>query len=201
MSAVSRTANHYEVLGVPATASTAAVREAYRERARRLHPDRLIDASPRERDQAAAEMAAVNEAWRVLGDTRRRRAYDEVLAGGPPSRNYADTTMGDDLVDVAGPPALIRGLPWIVLVFVLVLIFVFTAYAATGGDGTDDDGPSARAEVGDCVSLDDGAVTPISCRSVNDGQVIAVRADPSECPAGTEPIALTSERRVICVAR
>jgi hypothetical protein len=184
------------------TASTREIRAAYRDRARLLHPDRLIDASPRERDAAAAEMAAVNEAWRVLGDGRRRRTYDEQLAGGPPRRHYAETTMDDDgVIAAAGPPSLIRGLPWIVLAFVLLLIFVFTAYAA-GGDGRDrDSGTTAPADVGDCVTVDAGAATPVDCRSVNDGQVVAEGNTPADCPDGSEPLLLRSEQRVICIAR
>ena len=55
-------------------ASDDQVRAAYRVLARRLHPD-LADA-PADRRQAEAAMASLNEAWRVLGDSHRRAAYD-----------------------------------------------------------------------------------------------------------------------------
>lgn len=47
------------------------IRRAYRLRARHVHPDRT--------GGDAAAMQALNEAWRVLGDPDRRRAYDRSL--------------------------------------------------------------------------------------------------------------------------
>jgi curved DNA-binding protein CbpA len=64
---------HYERLGVARSASAGEIRAAYRELARRNHPD--VSSSG-----VDASMAAVNEAWRVLGDPRRRAAYDASLA-------------------------------------------------------------------------------------------------------------------------
>jgi DnaJ domain len=69
---VGRAVTHYEVLGIRRAASAAEIRTAYRELARRYHPDVSDDA-------AASAMAAVNEAWRVLGDPERRAAYDATL--------------------------------------------------------------------------------------------------------------------------
>jgi hypothetical protein len=67
------TPNHYNVLGVPATATPAEVRAAYRAAARDHHPDAGGD---------PARMRAVNVAWAVLGDPVRRAAYDRTLTGG-----------------------------------------------------------------------------------------------------------------------
>jgi curved DNA-binding protein CbpA len=70
---------HYDRLGVARSASASEIRAAYRELARRTHPDVKgpgVDAS----------MAAVNEAWRVLGDPQRRAAYDASLAPVAPER-------------------------------------------------------------------------------------------------------------------
>jgi curved DNA-binding protein CbpA len=67
---------HYERLGVAPSASSSEIRAAYRKLARRTHPDVQgpgVDAS----------MAAVNEAWRVLGDPERRAEYDALLAPEP----------------------------------------------------------------------------------------------------------------------
>src|SRR6185295_10485952 len=72
---------HYERLGVAPTASEGEIRDAYRRRARALHPDRHGGGSPAEQRQASTDMAAVNEAWRVLGDPGRRRQYDRAQAG------------------------------------------------------------------------------------------------------------------------
>jgi hypothetical protein len=64
---------YYEVLGADRRASPAELRAAFRRAARAAHPDHAGDAS-------GARMAAVNEAWRVLGDAELRRRYDAELA-------------------------------------------------------------------------------------------------------------------------
>jgi hypothetical protein len=67
--------NHYDVLGVPASATQAEVRAAYRAAARDHHPDAGGD---------PGRMRALNVAWAVLGDPVRRAAYDRALAGHAP---------------------------------------------------------------------------------------------------------------------
>jgi DnaJ domain len=66
-------ASHYDVLGVPPSATQAEVRAAYRAAARDHHPDAGGD---------AGRMRALNVAWAVLGDPVRRAAYDRTLAWG-----------------------------------------------------------------------------------------------------------------------
>jgi len=63
--------SYYEILGVAATASRDEIRRAYLAGARRLHPDTGAA------DQRG--MQVLNEAWTVLRDPRRRRAYDRTL--------------------------------------------------------------------------------------------------------------------------
>ena len=70
---------HYEVLGVAPTATPVAIRRAYLARARRHHPDFYASAEPGTRARAEREMQRLNEAWAVLGDPRRRHAYDAEL--------------------------------------------------------------------------------------------------------------------------
>lgn len=72
---------HYDVLGVPSTASPALVHDAYVELARRHHPDVA--------GGDANRMQAINAAWRTLGDPARRALYDQslaALAGDPPEQ-------------------------------------------------------------------------------------------------------------------
>lgn len=69
--------SHYDVLGVDPHASRAEIRQAYRRAVRQLHPDhRPVGVA--DGDQATAQLVAVVDAWRVLGDPDRRALYDEV---------------------------------------------------------------------------------------------------------------------------
>jgi curved DNA-binding protein len=67
--------DYYAVLGVPRTASQADIKKAFRKLARQNHPD----AKP---GDAAAErrFKEVNEANEVLGDSSKRKQYDELGA-------------------------------------------------------------------------------------------------------------------------
>ena len=55
--------NAYEVLNIPATATKDEIRAAYRDMARRWHPDRFLPGP--ERDWANEKMADINAAYRV----------------------------------------------------------------------------------------------------------------------------------------
>ena len=61
--------DYYQVLGVPSDASAEEIRRAYRQLARRYHPD----ISGEERGAAFIE---VSRAYEVLGNAERRREYD-----------------------------------------------------------------------------------------------------------------------------
>lgn len=68
--------DYYDTLGVSPDASDADIKTAYRKLARKYHPDRNKDAG------AEDTFKAVSEAYEALKDPERRRAYDEVRAGG-----------------------------------------------------------------------------------------------------------------------
>ena len=72
--------DHYAVLGVPPSASQAAILAAYRELARLWHPDLNPD------KHAAAQFARVSEAYAVLGREGRRAAYDRMVQVSPAAR-------------------------------------------------------------------------------------------------------------------
>jgi curved DNA-binding protein CbpA len=66
----------YEVLGLPSGADERQIKAAYRDLARRLHPD--VNAG----DAALAQrLVEVNHAYEILTDQRARSAYDHALAG------------------------------------------------------------------------------------------------------------------------
>ncbi|PWN49763.1 TPR-like protein [Violaceomyces palustris] len=74
---LSKSKDYYKVLGVKRDDDLATIKKAYRKMARKVHPDK---------GGTQEQMAAVNEAWGVLGDEELRRRYD----------------MGDDPNDPAG---------------------------------------------------------------------------------------------------
>lgn len=63
--------DHYRIIGLPPTAALAEIKTAYRKRAAALHPDR----NPSE--TAHAQFQELQEAYEVLADTDKRRAYDD----------------------------------------------------------------------------------------------------------------------------
>ncbi|MGZ4693866.1 MAG: J domain-containing protein [Acidimicrobiales bacterium] len=71
--------SHYDALGVDPKATAAEIRKAYLTRARRVHPDFHTGDDAATRAEAEQQMRALNEAWAVLGDDDRRRAYDQGL--------------------------------------------------------------------------------------------------------------------------
>lgn len=71
-----RFTDYYETLGVKPDASEAEIKAAYRKLARKFHPDVSKEPNAEER------FKAVNEAKEVLGDKKKRAAYDQVRAGG-----------------------------------------------------------------------------------------------------------------------
>jgi len=70
--------DYYEVLGVPRTASADEIKRAYRQLARKHHPD-LKPAS--EKASAAERFKEINEAYEVLSDPDKRSRYDAVGTG------------------------------------------------------------------------------------------------------------------------
>jgi hypothetical protein len=76
---------HYETLGVDPSASSDAVRKAYLKLARDHHPDFHTTATSAKRQQNEREMQRINQAWTVLGDSAKRRSYDDMLLGGSTS--------------------------------------------------------------------------------------------------------------------
>lgn len=73
--------NYYEVLGIPPETSTREVKSAFRRQAKKQHPDLRRDAGSRPAGARAADaaMRLLLEAYRVLSDPEKRRAYDRSL--------------------------------------------------------------------------------------------------------------------------
>jgi curved DNA-binding protein CbpA len=66
-------ATYYEILGVDKDASCESIKKAYRDKAKRLHPDINSAAA------AKSSFQKINEAYQVLSDEQKRRLYDMQL--------------------------------------------------------------------------------------------------------------------------
>lgn len=201
--------DHYAVLGVEPGAEPDAVRRGYLDLARRLHPDRWIDASAGERADVERRMQEVNEAWRVLGNPARRLAYDvERREAGRRARVAPPTGVGDrfafstgDLFQEDVPPIdlftrIVRALPWVLVFVGLAAIFVFTAYA------TSDDGEVPTGEGGEgCIVKVDGLAVPTDCATTGAQRVIVEVDQVGQCPAESEPFQPADDAsRALCLA-
>lgn len=96
--------DYYEVLGVPKDADEAAIKKAYRQLAKKYHPD----ANPDDKN-AEEKFKEASEAFAVLSDADKRRQYDqfghaafEGGAGGAGGFDFTNMDMGDIFGDIFG---------------------------------------------------------------------------------------------------
>lgn len=92
--------DYYEALGVPPGADADVIKSAYRKLARKYHPD--VSKEP----DAEEKFKAVNEAYEVLKDPKKRAAYEQLRANGyrtgeefRPPPNFGDDFGGFDAND------------------------------------------------------------------------------------------------------
>ncbi len=194
--------DHYLTLGVSDDATAGDLRAAYRALAQRLHPDRVAD--PSKRAEAAARMAAVNEAWHVLGDIDRRAAYDLSRRRAPASpvrpvdeREYG--RQGDAFQDVAvSSPAgcVLQVLPVVVTLMVLLGILIATAVLGPEGEVPE------RMSPGRCVDLST-TVRVVPC-TVETPVIVARGVTGTVCPMVGASVAvavvLPSRTEQVCLA-
>src|ERR1700759_3401043 len=72
MSAKDYQKDYYKALGVPKTAAAAEIKKAYRELARKYHPDANKGST-----DAEEKFKDITEAYNVLSDEKQRKEYDD----------------------------------------------------------------------------------------------------------------------------
>ncbi|MGH9135218.1 MAG: J domain-containing protein [Ilumatobacteraceae bacterium] len=175
---------HYDVLGVTADADATMIRDAYRERARVHHPDRGGAAS-------ATEMAAINEAYRVLGDEARRAVYDLQLEGGSvvyrstaPDRDGAVPTAAGPR-PAPGPPARV---PWKLMGAMAAIGIAVVLVGAALREPSPERPPDGVIGPGSCVTIEaNNDAREVNCSGDGDLVVEVVVGFDDPCPARTEP--------------
>lgn len=68
--------DYYEILRVDSSASESQIRQAYKKQSLLHHPDRQSNASEKQRAEATKQFQTIADAYYVLSDPERRRAYD-----------------------------------------------------------------------------------------------------------------------------
>lgn len=175
---------HYEVLGVAPNASAVAIRAAYRDQARLLHPDRVGLGS-----SDPDLMSAVNEAHRVLSDSGRRLMYDRTLTPVP------DWNGGDETVH-RSPPVTLRHsalspsgparVPWKLMAIVASLGSLVVLVSAAREDPPSVEPPDGIIRSGSCVEIEsNGDAREIACNGESDIVVDLLIPTGATCPTQT----------------
>ena len=82
---------YYKLLGVEENATEEEIKKAYRKEALKWHPDKWVDKSDSEKEQAETHFKEINEAYSVLSDKNQRAIYDK---GGDAMPNWGDFDFG-----------------------------------------------------------------------------------------------------------
>lgn len=84
----------YEVLGVPADASSEVIRKNYFQLARTCHPDRFsaLENFSQYKELIETYFATINEAYQILSDPQSRREYDQMLLSGKKPKSVEETS-------------------------------------------------------------------------------------------------------------
>jgi hypothetical protein len=183
--------NHYEVLGVSPRANVEEIRRAYRDRARKLHPDMSPSAS------STVQMTDVNLAWSVLSDERRRREYDATLL----VSRVSEQTVREQEIHFHRSSTPMR-FPWrgmlLAAVGGAVLVLIAHSFTDPGPPGA----PDQLLTSGSCVNISPQLdVFEVTCSGPHDAVVSQLIGTDRVCPVGTEPFRDRQGMGKACVVR
>lgn len=167
------------------------MRRAYREQARQHHPDRVEATGS---TGSADEMAAINEAWRVLGDPGRRAVYDRSLAGpvtsAAPSGARAEGSArpGPGTTWQRPPDAAPARIPWRFMAVMATLGIMLVLAGVVFFEPAQDRPPDGIIRPGSCVAIEPNRdAREVAC--TGQGDLVVERLVPMDgrCPVGTTP--------------
>lgn len=180
--------SHYDVLGLPTTASATSIRESYRRLAREYHPDRALGSAA-----GGDKMPLINEAYRVLSDPGRRAVYDAERRGAPRAAATVSTTESSyeqaPAYTFQHPPGPAR-IPWRGLLFfsgvAIIAIVVLAQFSRPSGPPAVDN----ILRTGECVEiLANGMAGEVACTGNGDLVVRQVTSrEQGVCPDGSATI-------------
>lgn len=180
--------SHYDVLGVPTTASAATIRESYRRMAREYHPDRSLGSAA-----GGDKMPLINEAYRVLSDPARRAVYDAERRGARrPATPVSDPAPAQDEAPTYAfrhPDGPAR-VPWRGLLFFSGVAIVAIVVLAQFTKPSEPAPPDNILRTGECVEiLPSGFAGEVECTGSGDLVVRQVRSrEPGVCQDGSTTV-------------
>jgi molecular chaperone DnaJ len=193
----------YDELGLSPTASAIEVRDAYRRRARQLHPDRG--------GRDAAAMAALNDAYRVLRDPGRRVVYDQSLrqpagsaAGQTTARRWTTTSPTSSTNgSVRRPPQPLppARYPWKLVIGMFLIGVAVVLIGAALYEPAAEPPPDNLLGPGSCVVIEgNGDAREVNCGD-GGGQLVVQALIPidARCPTGTAGYRDRQGRGLACV--